>query len=76
MQRAVDDIQRQFIARRGAILRGGGDGHLRGYDQLTDQGGLVGIRECEADHVSRPIVAQVNAVECVDGHLVDQGDRD
>ena len=51
-------------------------GHLGRDDQLAGQLGVAGLGEAEADHVGRPVVAEVAAVDRVDRRVVDQGDRD
>ena len=55
---------------------GGRDGQLGRDHQLAGQLGIVGFGEREADHVGRPVVTEMLAIDSMDRRVVDQRDRD
>ena len=76
MQQAVDDVERQLVSGIAPDLRGRGRRHLGRDDELAGEDRVIGLGEREADHVRRPVVAQVGPVDRVDRRLVDERDRD
>ena len=55
---------------------GRGAGHLGRDDKFAGQLRLAGLGKREGDHIGRPVVSKVVAVDPVNGLVVDKGNRD
>ena len=77
MKQSVDHVEGQLGQRVGARPRSAVAAAISAETTSSPaSSGSSGVGEQEADHVGRPVVAEVPAVDPVDGRVVDQRDRD
>ena len=75
VQRAVDDVQQQFVVSRPGKVRGDTIGRLAADNDFAFQPIAV-IFQGEGDGIGSPVMLQVVPVEFPDGCVIDDGDTD